>query len=285
MNVLMPLPSVDYDPTEAGVSHAAIRAAGHRITFATPDGRPARADPVMVSGVGLDAWGKMPLLRHLVLVGRFLRADRRGRAAHAAMQSDQAFAEPLRYDQIDPTRFDALLLPGGHAQGMRTYLESASLQQAVAEFFAAGKPVGAICHGVVLAARTYVAGTRRSVLHGRKTTALTWAFERKAWMISRYGGRWWDRDYYRTYVELPGEPAGHRSVQAEVTRALADPADFLDVRDDDPQAGRKRAGLARDTPEDDRPAFVVVDRNYVSARWPGDAHTFARRFVELLRDT
>ncbi len=283
MNVLMPLPSVDFDPTEAGVSHAVVRAAGHRITFATPDGQPASADPAMVSGVGFDVWGRVPLLRRLVLVGRFLRADRRGRAAHAAMQSDPAFAQPLRYDQIDAARFDALLLPGGHAQGMREYLESAILQRAVAEFFASDKPVGAICHGVVLAARSCVTGTARSVLHGRKTTALTWAFERKAWLVSRYGGRWWDRDYYRTYVEAPGEPAGHRSVQAEVTRALADPADFLDVRDGDPQAARKRGGLARDTPEDDRPAVVVVDRHYVSARWPGDAHTFARRFTELLR--
>jgi len=26
----------------------------------------------------------------------------------------------------------------------------------------------------------------------------------------------------------------------------------------------------------------VQDGNYVSARWPGDAHTFAARFAELL---
>ena len=31
-------------------------------------------------------------------------------------------------------RFDALLLPGGHAPGMREYLESAALQSAVAAF-------------------------------------------------------------------------------------------------------------------------------------------------------
>ena len=282
MNVLMPLPSTDYDPTEAGVSHALICAGGHTVSFATPDGRPARADPAMLSGAGFDVWGRVPLLRGLVVIGRFLRADRRGRAAHAAMQAAPQFAQPLRYDQIDPARFDALLLPGGHAQGMREYLESTVLQRAVAEFFAAGKPVGAICHGVVLAARARAAGSSKSVLRGRKTTALTWAFERKAWMISRYGGRWWDRDYYRTYREAPGEVEGYRSVQAEVTRALAAPADFLDVDPALPDARLKSGGLARDTPEDARPAFVVVDGNYVSARWPGDAHTFARRFSELL---
>lgn len=282
MNVLMPLPSCDYDPSEAGVSHALIRAAGHAVSFATPEGRPARADPAMLSGAGFDVWGRLPLLRHLVLIGRFLRADRRARVAHAAMQADPAFARPMRYAQIDPGAFDALLLPGGHAQGMREYLENATLQRVVATFFASGKPVGAICHGVVLAARSRTADGEQSVLHGRKTTALTWAFERKAWMISRYGGRWWDRDYYRTYREAPGEPEGYRSVQAEVTRALADPGDFLDVDPALPDARRKSGGLARDTPDDAGPAFVVVDGNYVSARWPGDAHTFARRFVELL---
>src|SRR5258707_15369551 len=39
---------------------------------------------------------------------------------------------------------------------------------------------------------------------------------------------------------------------------------------------------ARGTDDDDGPAFVEQDRNYVSARWPGDAYLFARRFLELL---
>lgn len=280
MRVLMPLPRRDYDPTEAGVAHAAIRAAGHDVVFATPDGAPAQADPLMLHGEGFDFWGRVPGLRRVKLVGLFLRADARGRAAHAAMVADPAYARPLRHEQLDAGGFDALLLPGGHAQGMREYLESAPLQRVVADFFAAGKPVGAICHGVVLAARAQRDG--RSVLHGRRTTALTWAFERKAWMTTRWGGRWWDRDYYRTYLEEPGEPQGWRSVQAEVTRALARPEDFLDVPADDPEYRRRTGGLARDTADDERPAFVVVDGPYVSARWPGDAHTFARRFVELL---
>jgi putative intracellular protease/amidase len=282
VNILMPLPRCDYDPTEAGVSHSVLRAAGHQLSFATPDGLPAQADQAMLSGAGFDFWGRIPGLRKFALIGRFLRADANGRAAHAAMLADPAFRNPHTYAEIDTTAYAGLLLPGGHAQGMREYLESAELQRVVADFFAAGKPVAAICHGVVLAARSRHPNTGRSVLHGRKTTALTWAFERKAWMISRYGGRWWDRDYYRTYREAPGEPPGFRSVQAEVTRELADPADFLDVPPGDPEFHRKSGGIARDTTSDARPAFVVVDGNYVSARWPGDAHTFAQRFVELL---
>ena len=72
------------------------------------------------------------------------------------------------------------------------------------------------------------------------------------------------------------------SVQQEVTRALARPEDFLDVPADAPDYRRKTNGLARDTFDDARPAFVVCDGNYVSARWPGDAHTFAKTFAAML---
>jgi hypothetical protein len=34
---------------------------------------------------------------------------------------------------------------------------------------------------------------------------------------------------------------------------------------------------------DERPAWVVRDGSYVSARWPGDAFTFARVFADVLR--
>lgn len=282
MKVLMPLPRHDYDPTEAGVSHAVIRAAGHQVIFATPNGLPARADSAMLTGIGFDFWGRWPLLRQLPLIGLFLRANGDGRAAHAAMVADPEFQSPRVYAQLRCEDFDALLLPGGHAQGMREYLESAELQALVAQFFLADKAVGAICHGVVLAARSVNPPSGKSVLHGRKTTALTWAFERKAWLICRYGGRWWDPHYYRTYREAPGEAPGFRSVQAEVTRALARPEDFLDVAADEPLHRRKAGGIARDSLSDDSPAFVAVDGNYLSARWPGDAHTFARAFVALL---
>ena len=71
--------------------------------------------------------------------------------------------------------------------------------------FRAGKPVGAICHGVLVAARAVDPATGRSVLHGRRTTALTWALERKAWGVARCT-RFWDANYYRTYMEEPGQP-------------------------------------------------------------------------------
>jgi putative intracellular protease/amidase len=284
MRILLPLPRRDYDPTEVAVSWKILADAGHEIAFATPDGQAARADPVMLDGIGLDFWSRVPGLRHLQLIGLALRADRRGRTAHCALVENIAFRSPLSYAQVRANDFDALLLPGGHAHGMREYLESQTLQRSVVAFFEAGKPVAAVCHGVVLAARSLSRLTGKSVLYGRKTTALTWNLERSAWRLARFAGRWWDRNYYRTYLEQPGEPAGYRSVQAEVTRALAQPQDFLDVAADTPQRWRKRSGLFRDLPTDSRAAFVVRDGNYISARWPGDVHTFALTFASMLAE-
>ena len=47
-------------------------------------------------------------------------------------------------------------------------------------------------------------------------------------------------------------------------------------------AARKTGGTVRDTWDDARPAFVVHDGNYISARWPGDVHMFAKSFAEVL---
>ena len=52
--------------------------------------------------------------------------------------------------------------------------------------------------------------------------------------------------------------------------------------DDHPDRRRKTGGIARDTATDARPAWVVRDGRYVSARWPGDTHTFAKTFAALL---
>jgi putative intracellular protease/amidase len=281
--VLIPLPARDFDPSEAAVSWHVLSNAGHIVTFATPDGQPAAADDMMLTGEGFDLWAEIPFLRNFPLIGLLMRANRDARKSYAAMIADPNYSKPLRWDAIDPSAFDALLLPGGHrARGMREYLENAALQRYVADFFDAQKPVAAICHGVLLAARSISKRTGRSVLHGYKTTALTWALENSAWKVARVM-RFRDPNYYRTYLEQAGEPDGYMSVQQEVARALATPADFLDIPKTDPEYRRKTSGLQRDSMDDARPAFVVQDRNYISARWPGDVHTFAKTFAGLLK--
>jgi len=280
--ILIPTPARDFDPTEVAVSWQILQSLGHTVIFATPGGETAQADEMMVSGQGLDLWGFIPVLRRFPLLGLLMRADRNGRRAYAAMMDDPRFKTPLKWADIDAGKFDGLHRLGGHrARGIRQYLESSVLQGVVAEFFAADKPVAAICHGVVLAARSISKGTGKSVLYGRKTTALTWAMEGAAATVGRVV-RFWDPSYYRTYREETGQSLGYMSVQAEVTRALEKPGDFMDVPERSPNYRRKTSGLHRDTPEDSSPAFVVQDGNYVSARWPGDVHTFANVFAALV---
>src|SRR6185369_4277185 len=205
--VALPIPSEDFDPSEVAISWSILSEQGHQVTFATPDGLPGKGDPIMLSGEGLDFWGFVPGLRKVRLLGLALRANAAAREA-----------------------YDGLLLPGGHrARGMKPYLESVPLQAFVSQFFDSGKPIAAICHGVLLAARSRSSVTGRSALWGRRTTALTWRLENSAWSMMKYLGRFWDPNYYRTYVESSSEPRGYWGVQAEVERALKSPSDFLDV--------------------------------------------------------
>lgn len=244
--ILVPLPRRDYDPSEAAVPWLYLSRRGHDFLFATPDGRPAQTDPRMLQGHGLGPFKRM------------LMADERARDAHQHMVGSPAFRKPLRWDALGTLEFDALLLPGGHAQGMREYLESAQLQALVAHTMAQEKPVAAVCHGVVLAARAKAA-SGRSALHGRRVTALLARQELLAWLVT---APWLGR-YYRTYPQ---------TVQAEVTAALASSRDF--------QVGP--APLRRDAPNQEEIGFVVRDGNLVTARWPGDVNRMAMEFGKML---
>jgi protease I len=245
-SVLIPIPASGFDPTETAVPWKALTARGHAVKFATPDGQPGEADDRMLTGRGLG------------VLAPILMADANGRSAYAKMVSSPAFLHPGRHAEQTLDDFDGLLLPGGHASGMKPYLESRALQALVAATFEQGKPVAAICHGVVLAARA-CNGHGRSVLHGRRTTALTRQMELTAWALTAL----WLGRYYRTYPT---------TVEGEVSAALAGPDDFI--------AGP--VSTRRDSPSNLDLAFTVRDGNYLSARWPGDAHRFANEFVAML---
>jgi putative intracellular protease/amidase len=281
--VLIPIPDRDFDPTEVAVSWRVLTRNGHRVIFATESGTPGAADEIMVTGRGLDIWSALPVLRAIPVVGLMLRANKDGRRAYQEMVRSVEYQHPVSWSQATLDGIDALLLPGGHrARGMRSYIDSDILQRLVVDAVARGVIVAAICHGVLLAARSVDPVTGRSVLYGHRTTALTWAMERLAWRLTRVT-RFWDPNYYRTYTDEPGQPGGYMSVQSEVTRALKDSADFCDVVRGSPHWWLKSSGLVRDTATDSRPAFVVDDGNYVSARWPGDTHTFATVVSQKLK--
>src|SRR5690349_13950102 len=195
MRVLMPLPDRDFDVTEVAVPWQVLRDRGHDVAFATERaGTVPTADPRLLTGV---------------IFGR-LGAAADARACYGRLAADPGFGSAAAWADLDPAAFDALLLPGGHAPGMRQYLGSAVLREQVARFWALGRPVGAICHGVLVLARTRDEATGRSVLAGRRTTCLPKYMERTAYLTTAWRlGR-----YYRTYPAY---------VQDEVEAALDNP--------------------------------------------------------------
>ena len=140
IKILFPAPSYGFDPSEASISWLVLTGKGVEVSFATPDGQPAQGDHRMLTGDGLGIWKDL-------LMARQDAVD-----AYNQMSQDPAFVNPMKWTDAKEEDFDGLLLPGGHDKGMREYLESSVLQQLVVSFFKAGKPVAAICHGVVLAA-------------------------------------------------------------------------------------------------------------------------------------
>jgi len=243
--ILLPLPDHDFDVTEVAVPWKLLTEAGHEVVFATERaGVVPEADPRLLDGV---------------LFGR-LGARDEPKAFYREMTRAATYRDTKAWLDLEVSGFDGLLLPGGHAPRMRQYLGSPVLRHRVAEFWRLDRPVGAICHGVLVLARTNDTDTGRSILADRRTTCLPKYLERTAFLLTAWRlGR-----YYRTYPAY---------VEDEVRATLADPSQF--------ERG-PRVGTARGTRTDDSPAFVVTDGNYVSARWPGDAYLFAERFAARL---
>jgi len=244
VRVLLPLPDRGFDVTEVAVPWQLLTEAGHEVVVATETGAAPAADPRLIDGV---------------LFGQ-LGAEPEPIEFYRAMARAPEFTMPAAWTDVAVDDVDGLLLPGGHAPEMRQYLGSASLRELVGQIWAADVPVGAICHGVLVAARTIDPATGRSVIADRRTTCLPKYMERSAYYLTAWKlGR-----YYRTYPAY---------VEDEVRDALDDPAQF--------ERGPRQL-VRRGTRTDDRPAFVVEDGRYLSARWPGDAYLFASRFLAFL---
>jgi putative intracellular protease/amidase len=244
-DVLMPLPDRDFDVTEVAVPWKLLTQAGYRVIFATEHGATPAADPLLLEGV---IFGK-------------LGASAEAIACYRELETSPAFIAPRRWQDLEPADFAGLFLPGGHAPGMKQYLGSSELHAWIARFWRTGRPVAAICHGVLALARA-TDESGRSVLHDRRTTCLPKYMERTAYLLTFWKlGR-----YYRTYAAY---------VEDEVRAALADPSRFV---------RGPRTLVARGTLEDDAPAFVVEDGAYVSARWPGDSYLVTKRFVAHLEE-
>ncbi len=242
--VLLPLPDRDFDVTEVAVPWRLLTRRGFDVVFATESGAEPAADPLLLTGVVFGQLG----------------AEREPKAFYRELVLTPGFKRPVVLRDVDPEDFDGLLIPGGHAAGMRPYLESVVLQDKVRALWSLRKSVAAICHGVLVLARTTMPDTGRSVLFDRRTTCLPKYMERTAWLATS----WKHGRYYRTYPTY---------VEDEVRAALAHPEQFI----------RGPIHLfSKGTLENDDAAFVVDDGHYMSARWPGDAYKLARVFGDKI---
>lgn len=235
--VLIPIPDKDFDTTEVAITWKIFIENGIQVVFATETGRVGETDPLLLTGVILGQLGAQPDAIE----------------AYKRLQSDNAFLHPITYQAIRPEEYDLLFLPGGHAKGMRQYLESKVLQQKVVEFFSHRKLIGSVCHGPIVLTRSIDPVTGKSVIYDYALTALPKSLERLAYYLTS----WKLGDYYRTYPAY---------VQDEIESQLADKNNF-------------KTGVSSFIP------FLVEDRNLTTARWPNDVKKLAYRLVERLKET
>jgi putative intracellular protease/amidase len=234
-HILIPLPDRDFDPTETAAPWKECVQRGWRTTFATENGLVPEADPRLLMG----------------FVRGPLGAGSKGLSDYKAMTSSPEYQKPIKYSEINVADFDALLLAGGHAPGMKQFLENKVVQDKTAQFMTQEKCVGAICHGLLVLARSMDPETGRSVLYDYRTTSLTKLLEKIGyastfWLLGRR---------FRTYDAY---------VEDEVRAALKDSRQYS-------------SGLIPFP-------HVVVDRNLVTSRyWLFDAAAYARKFADVVQ--
>lgn len=249
--ILIPIPSYGFDPTEVAIPWKQMCEKNIEVVFATPNGEKASADRIMLKGENLGFWKFM------------LQARKDAVSAYSDLEKNESFCNPIKYIDAQELNFNAILLPGGHDKGVKEYLESKVLQNLVVGFFNAGKPVGAICHGVLLASRSINPETKKSVIYHYKTTSLLKSQEMLAYKLTKNRLK----NYYLTYPGL--------TVEDEVKSSLYNRDNYL----------KGPSPIFRDSKKHLKRGFVVKDRNYLSARWPGDAYSFSLEFIIMVQDS
>lgn len=266
--ILMVLPENGFDATESSGPWKMLKAAGHEVVFATASGREAKVDPFTLDGRpvsgGVQGFFGEQFLNNV-------QATPEAKQIFQEMAADPAFKRPIKFSQIDPKEFDGAVIPGGEGPGMIPFLDDATLQKKVADFFVADKPVAALCHGVLVAARATDPRTGKSVLFDKKTSGTPKYMERAARVGFHLAGR--DR-VYDVYETTKAHPVW---AEDEIKSVLKNPKQY---KGDELHT----VTLQKGTLASDRHTLVVRDGNYVSARWPGDSFAFGKGFVALLRE-
>eukprot|EP01094_Clydonella_sp_ATCC50884_P030451 TRINITY_DN9943_c0_g1_i1.p1 TRINITY_DN9943_c0_g1~~TRINITY_DN9943_c0_g1_i1.p1 ORF type:complete len:295 (+),score=68.03 TRINITY_DN9943_c0_g1_i1:166-1050(+) len=251
--VVVPLPSVGFDATEMAMPCSLLAKLGHTLVFATKDGKPSEgADPLTLTGM---------------LGGLLAKPSAAALADYASVVSSDAYKNPVPFSALSAHDYDGVLLVGGHHPGMDEFLREELLRPFLADMLSAeDKRVAAVCHGVLhlsraglISDRTVTAVPRRLERIGVVVTEYVAGLPSASYQLSTTGNAW---------VQDEVEPVagtfldGSLPLAADVLVHPLVPPSWTD------------AALTR--------AFVVVDRNLVTARFWGDAPAFAHAFAASL---
>jgi len=232
--ILIPIPDKDFDLTEVAVPWKRFTENNYQVVFATENGAVGCTDQRLIDGVIFGQLGAKP---YAITI-------------YNEMVKSKEFINPITYKSINPDDYVLLHLPGGHAKGVKQYLESKVLQDKVSQFFYHNKFIGSICHGAIVLARTKDKNTGKSIVYNYKLTALTKTLEKLAYYITA----WKLKDYYRTYPTY---------TQDEVQNNLVKKENF-------------KTGVNQFKP------FVCQDKNLITARWPKDVELYCKTLLKTL---
>lgn len=136
---------------EVAAPYLAFADAGYVVDIASPEGGEAPFDPSSVKPKGQNSED----------MERFL----------ANAEAQRKIKHTQRVAEVDVVGYDAVFFPGGHG-AMWDLPEDVNVTRAVEAAHAAGKVIGAVCHGVagLVAAR---AADGRSIVSGKRVNSFT----------------------------------------------------------------------------------------------------------------
>lgn len=159
--------------------------------------------------------------------------------------------------------------------GIKQYLENRELHRKMSEFWVLNHPTAAICHGVLVVARSkQLTNPKKSLLYGKRSTSLSNFQEKAAYLLTF----WRLGSYYRTYPEITTEDEVKLAIYDAQTVEEANVKHVqLQLYDEGPLS------FAKSSMENiNKDGYFVEDGHYLSGRWPGDAHLLAHRFAQKI---
>lgn len=244
--ILILLPDDGFDPTEASVPWKLLTDHGYEVQFATPTGLSSRADERVVSlGFG-------PLSPFLMTRKKVLKV-------YKEMIASAQFQHPFSFKDVDPGKIDCLIIPGGHGEKMRPFLESETAQNIVQQCWVSGALIAAICTGVLLLARTKK--DNQSIIHDYKVTSVTHVMEWLGWLVTFP----WLKNYFRIYPI---------AAEQEIKSCLDDPSNYQSCWWRCLPFYFEKLRFLQ---------FTVEDRSLITARWPGDCYRFSQSVLKNLK--